>query len=49
MTVQEWEIVMACVMSAVLALGPWMFMVHARLETHGVQVAHRAERLEQVS
>ena len=39
MTVQEWSIVVGVVVSAVLALGPWMFMVHAKLAVLSSQVA----------
>jgi hypothetical protein len=31
MTIQEWSIVIGVVVSGLLALGPWMFMVHAKL------------------
>ena len=31
MTVQDWEIIAGGLVSAVLTLGPWMFMVHAKL------------------
>ena len=83
MSVQEWGIVIGVVTSALLALAPWMFMVHAklaviaarlaeldenvekahqdhqqlwslcaqhqtRLETHDVQFAHIAERLQEL-
>jgi len=30
-TVQQWGIVIGVAMSGLLALGPWMFMVHAKL------------------
>jgi hypothetical protein len=80
MSAQEWGIVIGAATSALLAVGPWMVMVHAklaviahqigelsrsvekaaaaqkelwsllaeheaRLQTHGVQFAHVAERL----
>jgi hypothetical protein len=83
MSVEAWGIVIGVVSSAVLALAPWMFRVHAklaviatqiaelgekvekaaeanhqlwscyaqheaRLETHDVQIAHLAERLEEI-
>jgi hypothetical protein len=83
MTAEEWRIVIGLVVSAALALAPWMFMVHAklavissqmvelgekvekaaeanqqlwsrfaqhetRLETHDVQFAHVAERLQEI-
>jgi len=31
MDVEQWGIVVGVVMSAALALAPWMFMVHAKL------------------
>jgi len=83
MSVQEWGIVVGVMVSGLLALGPWMFMVHAklaviaaqieelseqvgkaneankelwaccashraRLDTHDVQFAHVAERLQEL-
>ncbi|MFZ5831588.1 MAG: hypothetical protein ACOY3P_16000 [Planctomycetota bacterium] len=39
MTVAEWGIVAGVVSSALLAFGPWMFMVHARLAVLVAQVA----------
>jgi len=83
MTVQEWSIVVGAVVTGLAALGPWMFMVHAklaviasrmeelseqvqratenskelwdfcashraRLDTHDVQFAHVAERLQEL-
>ena len=81
MSAQEWGILIGAATSALLALGPWLVMVHAklaviahqigqlgaslekaaaaqkelwaqfaehhaRLETHDVQFAHLAERLD---
>jgi len=42
MTTAEWGILAGVVMSALLALAPWMFMVHAKLAV----LATRMEGLE---
>ena len=39
MTIEHWGIVIGVVMSAALALAPWMFMVHAKLAVLGSQLA----------
>jgi hypothetical protein len=39
MTVENWNIVIGVVVSAALALAPWMFMVHAKLAVLGSQLA----------
>ena len=31
MTTQQWAIIIGVIVSGLLALGPWMFMVHAKL------------------
>ncbi len=42
MTFEEWSFLIKIVTAAVLALGPWMFMVHAKL-------AVLADRMKMVS
>lgn len=84
MSPQEYQTLLGAILAIALTLGPWMFMVHAklavlaarivdlaaavdkasdanrelwklsaqhatRLETHDVQFAHVAERLEELS
>jgi hypothetical protein len=49
MSVQEWEIVMGVVMSAILALGPWMFMVHAKLAVIAARIVDLAEKVEKAA
>ena len=43
MTIELWAIVIGVVMSAALALAPWMFLVHAKLAVLGSQLAHLEE------
>ena len=38
MSSDEWSIIVGVVVSALLALGPWMFMVHAKLAVLASQV-----------
>ena len=49
MTLEEWRIVLGVVMSALLALGPWMFMVHAKLAVVASQVAELGEKVEKAA
>jgi hypothetical protein len=46
MTVQEWSIVVGVAISALLALGPWMFMVHAKLAVLANQVATLCKKVD---
>lgn len=48
MSVQEWGIVVGVAMSAVLALGPWMFMVHAKLAVLSTQVARLETKVDRM-
>jgi len=49
MSVQEWGIVIGVLVSGVLALGPWMFMVHAKLAVLANQVATLCRKIERTS
>ena len=49
MSIQGWEIVVGVVTSALLALGPWMFMVHAKLAVIATQIAELAEKMEKAT
>jgi hypothetical protein len=49
MTVQEWSIVIGVVMSASLALGPWMFMVHAKLAVIASQIVELVQKVEKLA
>lgn len=46
MSVQEWGIVVGAIVAGMLALGPWMFMVHAKLAVIGEQIEDLSERIE---
>ncbi len=46
MTAQEWGILIGMVVSAVLALAPWMFMVHAKLAVIATQIVELDEKVE---
>lgn len=46
MTIQEWSLVVGVLTSVLLALGPWMFMVHAKLAVIATQVAQLSEKME---
>jgi hypothetical protein len=48
-TTSEWGILIGVVMSALLALAPWMFMVHAKLAVIATQLAELAERVEKAA
>ena len=46
MSVQAWGIVIGVGTSALLALGPWMFMVHAKLAVIAARLADLGEKVE---
>lgn len=43
MNIEHWNIAIGVVVSAALALAPWMFMVHAKLAVLGSQLARLEE------
>ncbi len=49
MTAHEWGIMIGMAMSALLALGPWMFMVHAKLAVIATQIAELDEKVEKLA
>jgi hypothetical protein len=49
MSVEQWGIVIGVVTSAVLALAPWMFMVHAKLAVIATQIAELGEKVEKAA
>ena len=49
MTVEQWEIVVGVVTSALLGLAPWMFMVHAKLAVIAAQIATISQQLAKSS
>lgn len=48
MTIDQWGIVIGVVTSAVLALAPWMFMVHAKLAVLSTQVARLDAKVDKM-
>lgn len=48
MSVEEWGIVMGVVTSALLALAPWMFMVHAKLAVLATQLVSLEEKVDKL-
>ncbi len=49
MSVEAWGIVVGVAMSGVLALTPWMFMVHAKLAVIASQVKGLCDQVERSS
>ena len=49
MTAEEWGIVIGVVVSALLALAPWMFMVHAKLAVIAAQIVELGEKVEKAA
>ena len=49
MNLQAWSIVVGVATSAMLALGPWMFMVHAKLAVIVMQIAELDEKMEKAT
>lgn len=48
MNVEEWGIVMGVVTSALLALTPWMFMVHAKLAVLATKLASLETKVDKL-
>ena len=48
MSTDEWAIVIGVVMSGLLALGPWMFMVHAKLAVLTTQMTGLEEKVDRL-
>jgi hypothetical protein len=48
MNVQQWEIIIGVITSALLVLVPWMFMVHAKLAVLSAQVACLDAKVDKV-
>ncbi|HEY4759536.1 MAG TPA: hypothetical protein VIH42_03045 [Thermoguttaceae bacterium] len=48
MSVQEWEIIIGVMTAALLATGPWMFMVHAKLAVLSTQVSRLETKVDQM-
>ncbi len=49
MNIQVWGIVTAALTTALVALGPWMFMVHAKLAVIATQIKELGEKMEKTS
>ncbi len=49
MSVQAFGIVIGVATAAVLALGPWMFMVHAKLAVIAAQIAELDEKADKAA
>ncbi|MHC4398616.1 MAG: hypothetical protein ACYTG0_02950 [Planctomycetota bacterium] len=48
MTIEEWGIVIGVVTSAILALAPWMFMVHAKLAVLTIQMGDVEDKVDRL-
>ncbi len=49
MTAQEWGIVIGVLTAWLLALAPWMFMVHAKLAVIAAQISDLDEKVEKAA
>ena len=49
MAVEEWGLLVGVILSALLALGPWMFMVHAKLAVIATQIVELGEKVEKAA
>ena len=49
MNIQAWGIVMGVVMSALFTLGPWMFMVHAKLAVIAARIVELGQKVEKAT
>lgn len=48
MSFPEWSLILGLGMSLALAVGPWMFMVHAKLAVIASKSADLCEKLDQI-
>jgi len=46
MSFEEWSIIVGGVLSIGLSVGPWMFMVHAKLAVIATKIVDLCEKLE---
>ena len=49
MTAHDWISVVSIVISALLALGPWMFMVHAKLAVIASRIVDLSQKMEKLA
>jgi hypothetical protein len=49
MRVEEWSLAVGVIVSGLLAIGPWMFMVHAKLAVLATQVATLCHKMDQAA
>jgi hypothetical protein len=49
MNTDKWAIVIGVATAAVLALGPWMFMVHAKLAVIAAQIVSLGEKVQKAA
>jgi len=49
MTISHWEVIVGVITSALLALVPWMFMVHAKLAVIASRIVDLGEKLEKAA
>ena len=49
MCLEQWTIVIGALMSITLTIGPWMFMVHAKLAVLASQVQFLCRKLEKAA
>ena len=48
MTVEQWGIVIGVLMAGLLALGPWMFMVHAKLAVLATKMTSTEDKVDKL-
>ena len=48
MTVEEWGILIGALTTALAAVGPWMFMVHAKLAVLSAQMARLDQKVDRL-
>lgn len=49
MSIEEWAAVIGVILSVVMALGPWMFAVHAKLAVIASQIDGLCTKVEDLS
>jgi outer membrane murein-binding lipoprotein Lpp len=49
MSLPEWSLVIGVVISVALAIGPWMFKVHAKLEVIASKVVDLCDKMDRAT
>jgi len=49
MNIEQWSLILGVVLTAVVGLGPWMFMVHAKLAVIATQIIELNDKVQRTN